>query len=148
MFGSCLGRAAGWCIIFLAAFIFVAGSVDAASLYRYVDEDGNVIFTDNPSDPRYKYTPVKTYESESEEKSVEPQSAEKAKSEATKAAPGVQPKKEEIGGKEGMAKKIEELEKARDNASDPKLRKILEDEIQGLKQLLEDYDKADKDWSG
>lgn len=47
-----------------------------------------------------------------------------------------------------MAEKIRELEKARDAAADERQRKMLETEIQGLKQLLEDHDKADKNRSG
>lgn len=141
-----IGRAAGWSVVVLAVLMILMGSVNAAPLYRYMDEDGNVNFTDNPSDPRYKYTPVRTYEGG--KGSAEPESAETVKPKTTKTVPNVQPKKEEMGGKEGMAKRIEELEKARDTASDPKLRKMLEDEIQGLKQLLDDYDKADKDWRG
>ncbi len=47
-----------------------------------------------------------------------------------------------------MIEQIKELEKARDAAADERQRKMLETEIDGLKHLLEDYDKADKDWSG
>lgn len=141
-----LVRVIGLCALLFLAVTAFYGSVDGASLYRFVDEDGNVNFTDDPSDPRYKYTPVKTYESE--QKIVKPEKVEESKPGTTKAAPGVQPRKEELGGKEGMIKKIEELGKARDAATNERQRKMLESEIQGLKQLLEDYDKADKDWSG
>lgn len=145
--GGRLMRTIGLCILLFLAATAVQGPAAGAAVYRFVDEDGNVNFTDDPSDPRYQYTPVRTYESE--QKSVEPEKVEESKPETTDAAPTVQPKKkEEVGGKEGMIRKIEELEKARAAAVDERQRKMLESEIQGLKQLLEDYDKADKNWSG
>jgi hypothetical protein len=139
---SRLRRAAVWCaILFMAAMVFI-GSVEAASLYRYVDEDGNVTFTDDPSDPRYKYTPVRIYESE--KKNVEQENAEKAKPETTKAAPkgGLTP--EEATEKERIVKKIAELEKIKSETDNVKYQEMLQSELDMLNDQLKELNKKGK----
>jgi hypothetical protein len=139
---SCLKRAAVWCVLLLLAAMVFTGSVDAASLYRYVDEDGNVTFTDDPSDPRYKYTPVRIYESE--QKNVEQENAEKAKPETTKAAPkgGLTP--EEATEKERIVNKIAQLEKIKSETENEKYQAMLQSELDMLNDQLKELNKKSK----
>lgn len=134
-----LKRAAGWCVLFLAAAMISAGPVDGAALYKYVDEEGNVIFTDDPTDPRYKYTPIRTYESE--QKSIEPENAEKAKPETTKAASkgGLTP--EEVTEKERIVNKIAQLEKIKSETDNVKYQAMLQSELDMLNDQLKELNK-------
>ncbi len=137
-----LERAFVWCaILFIAAIVF-NGPVNADSLYRYVDEDGNVNFTDDPSDPRYKYTPIRTYEGEQE--NVETENAQKAKPEATKAAlkGGLTP--EEATEKERIVNKIAELEKIKSETENEKYQAMLQSELDMLNDQLKELNKKSK----
>jgi len=140
-------RALGFCALCLViCFIVLRGMDIGAAVYRYVDEDGNVGYTDAPTDTRYKYTPVGPSEEGLKEEVLEKE--EKAEPKKQTIEPKVEPKKKDVGGKEGMIERIKELEKAIDAATDERQKKMMETELDGLKHLLEDYDKADKNWSG
>jgi hypothetical protein len=135
----------------MIGFIVLSGTDIGAAVYQYTDENGNVGYTDAPTDTRYKYTPVgPSEEGLKKEEVLEKEEKAEPKKQAgePKIEPKVEPKKKDVGGKEGMMEQIKELEKARDAAADERQRKMLETEIDGLKHLLEDYDKANKDWSG
>jgi hypothetical protein len=131
-----------WCALLFIAVIVLNGPAGAASLYRYVDEDGNVTFTDDPSNPRYKYTPVRTFESE--QKNVEPENAEKAKPETTKAAPkgGLTP--EEVTEKERIVNKIAQLEKIKSETDNVKYQEMLQSELDMLNDQLKELNKKSK----
>jgi hypothetical protein len=140
-----LNRAVVWCALILLTVMAFTGSVEGASLYQYVDEDGNVIFTDDPSDPRYKYKPVRTYESEqSESKSAEPEAAEKVKPETTKAATkgGLTP--EEATERERIVSKIAQLEKIKSETENEKYKVMLQSELDMLNDQLKELNKKMK----
>jgi len=140
-----LDRIVVCCALILITVMVFAGSIEGASLYRYVDEDGNVNFTDDPSDPRYKYTPVRTYESEQgESKSVEPEAAEKAKPGTGKVAPKGRLTPEEATERERIVNKIAQLEKIKSETDNEKYQAMLQSELDMLNDQLKELNKKMK----
>jgi hypothetical protein len=127
-------------LCFTVCFFAMNGTAISA-LYQYMDEDGNISYTDNPADPRYQYTPIPSYESEprAEVKEGEQKPAEPLKQTAQ---PKQTPKKKELTGKEGMLQRIKDLEKALSTAKDDSQRLLIQNEIDGLRNLLIDIDQG------
>lgn len=133
----------GICLILSVLWLFVLCSpVLSGPLYRFQDEDGVVSYTDDPSDPRFKYVRVQSYETEQKED---------VKESAAGAAPEKQGKEsmasknllspEDAAEKDRMLKKVAELEGIQSSTDHEKYKEMLQSEIDLLKKQLAEIDQ-------
>lgn len=120
----------------LYAFVF-CGAAPAGPLYRYQDENGVVSYTDEPSDPRFKYERVGSSESDKREIGKEGETGtglEKQGAASTASKNRLSP--EDAAEKDRMLKKVAELEDIQKNTDHEKYREMLQSEIDLLKKQL------------
>ncbi len=135
-------RRMGWSFIAAGVCLFfLAGAAFGGPIYRYLDEEGNTCFTDNPADKRYRYVPVKIEDPDGGTGTKEGAKAEEAKSKTEPGKPAGMP---DAAEKERIDKKIGELESILRSTENERYREMLKSEIDSLNRQRKKFDPPGK----
>jgi len=128
----------------ILGLFLLCGTALGGPLYKYRDENGVVSYTDDPSDTRYKYERVQSYEPEKKEKVRVKEDGDKAGSEKQVNKSDYQKETmspEDTAEKDRMLKKVAELEGIKKTATNEKYKEMLQSEIDLLKKQLNEIDE-------
>ena len=135
----------GGCAVFsILCVLILQGVIFGGVLYRYQDENGIECYTDDPSDPRYRYQAITTYPDsikEETKKDGEELKPSEQNPEVQKKASKRVLSPEEAADKDRMLKKIVELEEVKKKETFERNLKMLDESIDLLKKQLKELDE-------
>ncbi len=123
-------------------FLALSNIASGATLYRYQDENGTVSYTDDPSDPRYKYEAVRT-DPDSKPESTSPP-GEEVKPAVQKKGPAESLSPKDAAEKDRMLRKISELEGVKGSTTNERYLEMIQSEIDLLKKQLKELEPGNK----